>query len=78
MALFGSSREWEYQVDTARNGAGRLVDHENRQGCCLSQASGAWPGISWFLVICYRVPSFSILQARRGLREADRVGYGVV
>ena len=39
VALFGRSREGGYQVDTARNGAGRLVDHANRQGCC----SYSWP-----------------------------------
>ena len=29
-----------YQVDTARNGAGILVEHANRQGCCLQLDSG--------------------------------------
>ena len=32
----GWSREWEYQVDSARGGAGRLVEHANKQtGCRL-------------------------------------------
>ena len=28
--LFGRSREWQYHVDTARDGAYRLVEHANR------------------------------------------------
>ena len=40
LALFGWSRLWRYQVNTARDGAGRLVDHANRQSYCLQLDSG--------------------------------------
>ena len=40
LALFGWSCLWEYQVDTARNRAGGLVEHENRQGRGLHLDSG--------------------------------------
>ena len=36
MALF----EWEHQVDTAQNDAGRLVENANRRGCCLLLSIG--------------------------------------
>ena len=41
--LFGSSREWEYQADTARNGAGRLVEHNEQTGLVL-QVGHRLPG----------------------------------
>ena len=32
MASFGLSRKWQYQIDVARDGAGRLVKHMNKRG----------------------------------------------
>ena len=40
LALFGWSRLWRYQVDTVRDGAGRLVEHAKRQSCCLQLDRG--------------------------------------
>ena len=46
-AVYRRSGLWEYQVDTARNGPGRLVGHANRQGLWLAtgQRPLAGPGI---------------------------------
>ena len=39
-ALFGWSCLWGYQVDTARDGAGRLVEHGTIQSYCLQTNRG--------------------------------------
>ena len=39
--LFGWSREWQYQVGTARDGAGRLVEHGGRNA-----AASSWPAVA--------------------------------
>ena len=38
--LVGRAGGDRYQVDTARDGAGRLAEHANRQNCCLQLDSG--------------------------------------
>lgn len=39
MAVFRWSREWEYEVGLARDGAGRLVENGNRQ-CAVATVAG--------------------------------------
>ena len=40
LAMFSWSRLWGYQVDTVRDGAGRLVERANRQSFCFQLNSG--------------------------------------
>ena len=54
MAVFDWSRQWQYQVDTARDGAGRLIEHANKicdvAGSCPAAAG---PGIRDFTILWY-------------------------
>ena len=51
-ALFSRSRLWDRQVDIARTGAGRLVEHVNRQGPWFApgQRPLAGSGVRDFLI----------------------------
>ena len=53
-------------MDTAREGAGRLVQHANRQSCCLQLDSGR--------SLDQKIRAFVILEfiARRRIREVAR------
>ena len=69
---FGWSREWQYHMDTARDNAGRLVEHANN-AAASSWPAVAGPDIPWFLPLAHNLSKVERYTSKHGEISTKRV-----